>query len=392
MGKRRALRAGQVMLGLLLLSTGRAAAQAARWSAALDPGFHMADTLSQLLSHIDRPVVTPDGQIFISEYSLGTIFHLARDGRLLGQLGRRGAGPGEFNVVLGIGLVHDSLWVTDPALHRITLFDLGTGHSRTVPWLKLSGAAPGPPTGCPATGWAAPQALMENGDVLVIFGGISDPSGNAPKCVDLLRVSRKGEILAWIDSLSRDHIAMEFSDDSSAFGLPQPFMDNPWAQPSVDGSHLVVIRPNRGNGAQAFALDFIQPVTGRRVHREVIQPRIRITSRIRDSLFDSMLVLGRMVRHGFTAKMLQREFYVPTYLLPTIAFHVMSDGSVWILPRTPTAPSQAEWDVWDSAGNGLARIVLPAGVQPFERRGELLWALIHDEDGVPRIERYRLKK
>jgi len=44
-------------------------------------------------------------------------------GKFVRNIGRDGAGPGEFRQIERFGWVGDTLWVSDPVLRRYTLFD-----------------------------------------------------------------------------------------------------------------------------------------------------------------------------------------------------------------------------------------------------------------------------
>lgn len=68
--------------------------------------------------------VTRDGSIWVSDRMLGTIRRYSEEGIHLGDTGRRGEGPGEFNYLMDLRLLSDgSVGVWDPLNHRIHIFD-----------------------------------------------------------------------------------------------------------------------------------------------------------------------------------------------------------------------------------------------------------------------------
>ena len=142
----------------------------------------------------------------------------------------------------------------------------------------------------------------------------------------------------------------------------------------------------------AFSLTIVDLRTNTRISRSVAIPRIRVTTRIRDSVADSLMILGRQVRRNFSKSTLQSQFYVPGWLRPVAAIHVMADGTIWLRPETGKRTKEAAWLVLDSLGHDLARLSLPSDVKPFESRGDLMWAFHYTEDDIPEIERYRLIK
>ncbi|MBK8646135.1 MAG: 6-bladed beta-propeller, partial [Gemmatimonadetes bacterium] len=69
-----------------------------------------------------RQVVASDSEVFVLPAETPEIRVFGADGRHRRTIGRRGAGPGEFDAVTAIGLVGDTLWTLDSNLRRVTLF------------------------------------------------------------------------------------------------------------------------------------------------------------------------------------------------------------------------------------------------------------------------------
>ncbi|RMF70794.1 MAG: 6-bladed beta-propeller [Alphaproteobacteria bacterium] len=64
------------------------------------------------------------GRLLVADWDAGTIYVFDADGRLVGQIGQKGEGPGEFQMIGSlIRGVNDSLYVNDWALRRISVFD-----------------------------------------------------------------------------------------------------------------------------------------------------------------------------------------------------------------------------------------------------------------------------
>jgi len=95
-------------------------------------------------THLNKPTdmaVTPGGDVFVSDgYGNNRIVHFDQDGEFVKAWGRRGTGPGEFN--LPHGIVVDSkgrLYVADRSNVRIQVFDrdgtfLAQWRNLLVPW------------------------------------------------------------------------------------------------------------------------------------------------------------------------------------------------------------------------------------------------------------------
>lgn len=70
--------------------------------------------------------VARDGSIWVSDRTLGTIRRYSPGGSHLGDVGRRGEGPGEFNYLMDIRLLPDGMIaVWDPLNTRIHIFNEG---------------------------------------------------------------------------------------------------------------------------------------------------------------------------------------------------------------------------------------------------------------------------
>src|SRR4051794_18935210 len=70
---------------------------------------------SQLLS-IGLARLGPDGRVYVLDRVDRAIRVFDPTGRLVGTIGRRGAGPGEFQSINSFGWVGDTLWVMDGSL------------------------------------------------------------------------------------------------------------------------------------------------------------------------------------------------------------------------------------------------------------------------------------
>ena len=68
--------------------------------------------------------VTADGDIWVSDRILGTVRRYTRHGVHIGDVGRKGAGPGEFNYLMDLRILADgSVAVWDPMNNRVHIFD-----------------------------------------------------------------------------------------------------------------------------------------------------------------------------------------------------------------------------------------------------------------------------
>lgn len=79
-----------------------------------------------MLSKLGSMIISPSGQIFLSDPGEGRVFQIAPNGTIVGTLGRYGNGPGEMTAAAYTTLIGDSLFVISPNQKRILVFSIGT--------------------------------------------------------------------------------------------------------------------------------------------------------------------------------------------------------------------------------------------------------------------------
>ena len=134
--------------------------------------------------HFNRPTdvaVAPDGSFYVSDgYRNSRVVRFSRDGRYLFSWGRKGSGPGEFQVPHGIardGAGH--VYVADRSNARIQVFDSA---GRFLAEWK------GPELGTP---WAV--RVGPAGEMYVVDGG--DQPATPPDRARILRLTRQGRVI-----------------------------------------------------------------------------------------------------------------------------------------------------------------------------------------------------
>lgn len=113
--------------------------------------FTPREEIREPFGRIGDVAVAADGRIFVADAIERSIWCFDSSGHLLGHLGRRGKGPGEFSYVTSLAISRDRLFVLDAALQRITVFPLdGWRHgvpagleAETFPAISASRSATG---------------------------------------------------------------------------------------------------------------------------------------------------------------------------------------------------------------------------------------------------------
>jgi hypothetical protein len=96
------------------------------------------DTDKVLIGRMGEIAADSLGRIFIADVASMVIHVFAPDGRLIGQLGKGGRGPGEFSsYIKNLQILNHHLYALDPGSHRLHVFNLNTLSSETT--ISLAG-------------------------------------------------------------------------------------------------------------------------------------------------------------------------------------------------------------------------------------------------------------
>ena len=135
-------------------------------------------------AHFNRPTdvaVAPDGSFYVSDgYRNSRVIRYSKEGRYLFSWGRRGSGPGEFNVPHGIARdAMGQLYVADRGNARIQVFD--SAGRFLAEWKRAELGRP----------WAV--RVGADGDLYVADGG--DMPATPPDRARILRLTRRGRVV-----------------------------------------------------------------------------------------------------------------------------------------------------------------------------------------------------
>jgi hypothetical protein len=118
---------------LLLIFAGTTGVHAQEWQHTRTIGV-LDGPESHVFGEIRSTLLVP-GRVLVLDRHSGDVRVFSWDGGIMGRVGRRGSGPGEFRDAVRIALVADSLAVLDRALQRISIFaPAGDGfeYARTI--------------------------------------------------------------------------------------------------------------------------------------------------------------------------------------------------------------------------------------------------------------------
>jgi hypothetical protein len=133
--------------------------------------------------------MTADGIAIIADRMASTVYLINR-GVLQRTLGRRGSGPGEFQLPERVGLSGDTLvWISDASLGRITWFDMNgvLVDTWSRPWQQV-----------PRTPWSAQgNWALDGGSVLAVAAPSASTADGSPLPIAIWTSAGDFHVVGW---------------------------------------------------------------------------------------------------------------------------------------------------------------------------------------------------
>jgi hypothetical protein len=305
-------------------------------------------------------------------------------GRFVTKIGRKGNGPGEYQQLLGMAVLGDSLLVTwDPPNARATVFDRD-GTVRSSFTAALGGVSFGPNV-----------FGLDNADRVYLQKGIRESRG-------YIRYRIDGTILDTLPAAVHDGSGFViFTADGarSSFGVSRVIT------PNTSGGLLVASPDTLGFSTVGVR----NPIT---VVRRHVPVRLGAAERREwEALAETFFKMAKLQRPPPGSRrpepMLAR---IPRVKPAVRAIRADRDGRIWLevytraeqreVPstrRTGTRP-QISWherntfEVFSPSGQYLGRLALPAEHQLLDARGDRVWALTYGPNGEEQIVVFQIAR
>jgi hypothetical protein len=316
--------------------------------------------------------------------------HLVRiyepDGRLVAKVGRRGMGPGEFEMFGNIGWMADTVWVGDISQRRTTLISPDGKVLRTVPdpitpaYEREEGAQPRP-TGKYASIFAT-HAMLPNGSML---GNAlltqSDAQGKRLRAY--MMVPPSGEprtLVSFPEDGRRSPLLFQtqviFDPDGSGFA--KVTVDSM----AVAGGTYTITR-TRFTGEQVFSRSF--PYTGVKLSQGEIDAALARMMPSRGSEGDEPAI-----RKQVEAQQIEARKQIPPVRVPINGARFGLDGTMWVY--LPIVADTQTLLILNSRGTVVNSLALPKGKTFAAGSATHVWLREADADGLTSVVRYRMTR
>ncbi|MEP7324786.1 MAG: 6-bladed beta-propeller [Gemmatimonadota bacterium] len=323
------------------------------------------DTLN-LLSQVTGLEADSSGRVYVLERSIPAVLVYDPAGKLIRKIGREGDGPGEFREPSGLGLDGmGRLWVVEGSHQRWSTFDRDGHHIATRQR----------PTGSYGYYWSG--KFLDTGALIDQLDG-RDASGHTQPLL-----GRYDSLRGMVDTLplpytltGDNNYKLVHANGYSVMAIP--YYPSYWN--SIDPRGYVWV----GNtGSYQLTQLNMKGDTVRIIRKE--SAGVPVTGAERDSA----IALVRKVAEGASFD----EGRIPR--VKPVLERVLVDDSGYVYAMTPE-PTGTTFDVFDPNGRYLGGMHTPRRVGPWRqlapmivKRGKM-WAVVVDEDDVPRVVQWRV--
>lgn len=324
--------------------------------------------------------VIQDSLMVVADRSLAQVRFYSIQGRFVGAVGGRGAGPGEFQDIQNVGPAGgDTTWVFDRRLQRITLI---TAPHEPAHVVRLDPPGRTEIVGrLPDGGWlivqlfTLPDLASESGPgvhrdhgFLLRYdrsGRLADTLAAVPT-LDILHLVENGTLRRWGPPVVGHQLSVAMGNAGFFVGTQEQFEVREY---KPDGQLQRLIR-----------LPDAEMPLGAQVLDAALNRRLRRTDD------DS-----RKQRRAFLADLPRRDT-APAFE----SFIVDTDGNLWVSSRDYSAPgrmrSGPDWKVFDPSGSWLGTVSMPTHFQPLDIGEDWIMGFYVDETNVQHIRLYSLEK
>jgi len=363
-------------------SSGAAWSEEEGWRVAATPLLQIGEAEGApeyMLNNVRSVVRLGSGEIVMAVGSTEIRMYDA-DGRYLRTVGRRGAGPGEFQLLSALHrLPGDTIAAYDLQTRRISLHD-----PRGTFLRSFTVVTPG------ESGYPQVVGILSDGSLIARLGRMGDtppPDGlqRAPEVY--LHLDSVGVRL---DSITRQPGSERYLRTSESGGQLSMSVVNPLfgrAQiAAVGGGRLLV-----GSNDSWQIEEYLPDGTLTRVIRRRVEPR-RLTRAVADSAIAAVLEDAsseegrRRMQEAYEA--MPSPETMPFYL----SAKVDDAGNLWVQEFGPARNAAVDWSVFDPEGRYLGTVTVPDRFRVEHIGDDFVLGVGRDEMDVERVEMYALEK
>jgi hypothetical protein len=352
------------------------------------------DATNEDFPTVSRVFVGPRGQIVVPLPQDMQVRVYDSTGKSHAKVGRRGAGPGEFQHLGAMGWTADTLWVHDTRQRRITFIAPDAKVLRAAPYTYSNQTTRGSLNEAPAGTFSrfVPMAVGAGGAVIgeayVSSRTPGNPAGEGERVLVRMPPAGAYQILAKLPAYEDPRWMMEIA----GFGNSIPFLLSPRSAMSANGDRFALLTATvTGREGGTFTVQAWR-TTGETVFTKTFPFRGElIPQRAKDSAAAEFVPKPGEPTEGppdlglrFQAMAKQK---MPPVYVAVESLLLGLDNTVWVGLR-PTADGRP-YLVLNGRGDPIATVVAPKGSRIVQASAARVWMAETDNDGLTSIVRYR---
>lgn len=333
-------------------------------------------------------LVRDDGYILIPQ-SKDRVIKVVSPDSIVSTIGRAGGGPGEFNRLIRIGWIGDSLWALDPGLKRVTIFGPDFELVRTFPE-PLTIVRPANRPGADTASFEIfHQAVLPGGAMRFVVHfrfGLPLPDWSPPvdSGVSLyVRTSEAGIFEEVLGEAPPDSCVVSYRLPNGMGGTRRPICDQPIATDWEGGSSIAYSTTSHGDSGSFYLVRLVDD-HGRVIFESAVPfTPIPVTPGAADSVMRPIIEAKR------AQPKLVRDAYPtlePDTTFPPVRRLVLGRaGGVWV--EEETRHPRHHWRFLDASGQPRFTVVLPSSTRLMAADAAHIWGIDEDADGLLSVVR-----
>lgn len=335
------------------------------------------------LTDIGTAVLLRSGDLVLTQFRDGVLRRVGARGGVT-VIGRKGSGPGEFQIPTLAGTMGDTLWVGDVGLRRVSFFGPDRTFIRTVPYPSAGAAS------VPTMRWEMVLPLGFGRDGALLAEGMHAPQAPRPAGLTaaqwagsaIVRLAPNGalqRVVAWLPPFRcSENVPVPRGDVIVRI----PFCASTPRHVDQEGERIAMAVAGPGDVTHVVVL----AATGDTLFAKALRlPVLPIPAALRDSARSETAQRTGARGPEFDQVMAR----IPsTY--PAISRILNGrDGSTWI--EVPVAGAEREWQRLDARGTVTGAVRLPQAATVWAAERTTLWATETDADGLMRVVRFGVR-
>jgi hypothetical protein len=337
--------------------------------------------------------MTRSGLILVAQPQELVVRIFAPTGELVRTIGGNGEGPGELRALNSLGILGDTVYVTDPRLRRVSLF---TADGDLIETRSLFTGADSAGTG---TRYSAtvPSLLLADGSAVAVPAPAlrSVAAGGGSVSVPVLRLQPDGTQVDTVVMSERETLLHGIVVRGRRSGVRIPFTDAPIYHLLSDRSGVLIVHRRAANSEDESSYRIAKvSFDGDTVMTSIVRYRpLRAEDQVVSSAVaqvrDQMPDRPDLPSADDILAILRREGHVPEFLPPVTMVASGVNGTIWIR-REDAGTETSHWQIFSNDGRSIAEV--RTGVRQVMKYADEETAIVEELGyfDVPSIVVYRI--